>query len=236
VPAACRLLGQGRSRFGREAPSISLVACVGWQSGSRSALVAIAIAISLATLLMRPTFPATSAQIGQLKLWQWPQFIAMFGLGIVAAQRGWLDPVTGRIRRGSGLAALGGLAAFLTVTGIMAVVGIDGDVLFDAGLHWPALALAAVEGPLAVGASIWLLALAQRRLNRSPGPLGAAMARSAYGAFFLQGVVLIALMIAVRPIDVPAEIKAVTVAGLGVAGSFALSWLLVSHTRLGRVL
>lgn len=203
---------------------------------SGSTLVAIAVGISLATLFVRPIFPATSAQIGQVKLWQWPQFIAMFSLGIVAAQRGWLDPVPGRIRRGSGLAAVGGLAAFLAVAGIMAVVGIDGDVLFDAGLHWPALALAAVEGPLAVGASIWLLALAQRRLNRSPGPLGAAMARSAYGAFFLQGVVLIALMIALRPIDVPAEIKAVTVAGFGVAGSFALSWLLVSHTRLGHVL
>ncbi|HEX6972351.1 MAG TPA: hypothetical protein VF234_09040 [Limnochordia bacterium] len=38
------------------------------------------------------------------------------------------------------------------------------------------------------------------------------MARSAYGAFFLQGIVLIALMIALRPIGVPAEVKALLVA------------------------
>ena len=62
------------------------------------------------------------------------------------------------------------------------------------------------------------------------------MARSAYGAFLLQGVVLIGLMIAMRPIGVPAEIKALAVAGLGVAGSFALAWLLVTRTPLGRVL
>jgi hypothetical protein len=48
--------------------------------------------------------------------------------------------------------------------------------------------------------------------------------------------VLIGLMIALRPLGVPAEIKALAVAGLGVAGSFGLAWLLVTRTRLGRIL
>ena len=199
-------------------------------------LVALAAAISVATVLVRPVFPAASGQIGQSHLWQWPQFVAMFALGIVAAQRGWLDPVPDRIRRGCGFAALGGLAAFLVVAGIMAAVGVEGGVIFDSGLHWPPLSLAAVEGPLAVGTSVWLLGFAQRLLNRRPGPLGRAMARSAYGAFLLQGVVLIGLMIAMRPLGVPAEIKALTVACLGVAGSFGLAWVLVTRTRLGRII
>lgn len=199
-------------------------------------LVALAAAISVATVLVRPVLPAASGQIGQSHLWQWPQFVAMFGLGIVAAQRGWLDPVPDRIRRGCGFAALGGLAAFLVVAGIMAAVGVDGGVLFDPGLHWAPISMAVIEGPLAVGASVWLLGLAQRRLNRHPGPLGRAMARSAYGAFFLQGFVLIGLMIALRPIGVPAEVKALAVAILGVAGSFALAWVLVTRTRLGRII
>ena len=80
------------------------------------------------------------------------------------------------------------------------------------------------------------MALAQQRLDRTPGPFGRALGRSAYGAFLLQGLVLIALMIAMRPIGVPAEIKALAVACLGVAGSFGLSWLLISRTPLGRVL
>jgi hypothetical protein len=199
-------------------------------------LVALAAAISVATVLVRPVFPAASGQIGQSHLWQWPQFVAMFGLGIVAAPRGWLDPVPDRIRRGCGFAALGGVAAFLVVAGIMAATGVDGGVIFDSGLHWPALSLAIVEGPLAVGASLWLLGFAQRHLNRRPGPLGRAMARSAYAAFLLQGAVLIGLMIALRPIGVPAEVKALAVAILGVAGSFALAWVLVSRTRLGRII
>lgn len=199
-------------------------------------LVALAAGISVATVLVRLVFPAASGQIRQSHLWQWPQFVAMFGLGIVAAQRGWLDPVPDRIRRGCGFAALGGVVACGVLGGTMAAAGVDGDVLFDLRLHWAPLTLAAIEGPLAVGASVWLLGLAQRRLNRRPGTLGRALARSAYGAFLIQGVVLIGLMIAMRPVAVAAEIKALTVACLGVAGSFVLAWFLVSRTQLGRIL
>ncbi len=199
-------------------------------------LVALAAAISVLTVLVRPVFPAASAQIAQIHLWQQPQFVAMFGLGIVAAHHDWLDPVPDRIRRGCGIAALGGLAAFLLLAGAMAATGVSGDVLFKPGIHWAPLCLAAIEGPLAVGTSVWLLGVAQRRLNGPPGALGRAMARSAYGAFLLQGVVLIGLMIALRPIGLPAEIKALTVASLGVIGSFTLAWTLITRTPLGRIL
>jgi hypothetical protein len=154
----------------------------------------------------------------------------------VAARRGWLDPVPDRIRRRCGFAALGGIVAFALVAAAMAATGVHGHVLFKTGIHWAPLAMAAIEGPLAVGTCVWLLGVAQRRLDRPPGPLGRALARSAYGAFLLQGVVLIGLMIAMRPIDVPAEAKALTVAALGVAGSFALAWILITRTRLARII
>jgi Acyltransferase family len=199
-------------------------------------LVALAAGISVATVLVRLVFPAASGQIGQSHLWQWPQLVAMFGLGTVAARRGGLDPVPDRIRRGCGCAALGGVVAFGVLGATMAATGVDAGVLFDLRFHWAPLTLAAIEGPLAVGASVWLLGLAQRRLNRPPGPRGRALARSAYGAFLVQGVVLIGLMIALRPVGVPAEMKALAVAALGVAGSFALAWVLVTRTGLGRLL
>jgi hypothetical protein len=40
---------------------------------------------------------------------------------------------------------------------------------------------------------------------------------------------LIALAIALRPLPLPAEVKALIVAAGGVTGSFALAWLLVSR-------
>jgi hypothetical protein len=74
-----------------------------------------------------------------------------------------------------------------------------------------------------------LLGLAQRRLNRSFRWAGPVISRSSYGAFMLQGLVLIGLAIALRPLPLPAEVKALIVAGGGIAGSFALSWLLISR-------
>jgi Acyltransferase family len=226
-----------RYRHGR-GPNRELPRTISDNGGELSGrtLVALAAGISVATVLVRMVFPAASGQIGQSHLWQWPQFVAMFGLGLVAAQRGWLRPVPDRVRRGCGLAALGGVVAFALLGAVMAATGVDGHVLFEHRIHWAPLTLAAIEGPLVVGTSLWLLGLAQRRLDRRPGPLGRAAARSAYCAFVLQGIVLIGLMVTLRPAPLPAEVKAVAVAGLGVAGSFALAWLLVSRTRLGRIL
>jgi hypothetical protein len=48
--------------------------------------------------------------------------------------------------------------------------------------------------------------------------------------------VLIGLMIALRSVPAPGEIKALAVAALGVAGSFALAAALVTRTPLGRIL
>lgn len=198
-------------------------------------LVAIAAGISVATALVRLVFPIASPQVGQSHLWQQPQFVAMFALGVVAARRAWFAPIPDRIRRGCGLAAIGGLVAWGLVGLATAITGTDFDRASEPGLHWVGVSMALIEGPLALGASVWLMAFAQRRLDGPLTPFGRDMARSAYAAFLLQGIVLLALMSALRPVDVPAEVKALAVAGLGVAGSFALAWLLVSRTPAGRV-
>jgi multisubunit Na+/H+ antiporter MnhC subunit len=203
---------------------------------SGRAVVALAIGISAATVAVRLVFAAGSNEIGQSHLWQWPQYIALFGLGTLAARRHWLDPMPDGIRRRCGFAALGGLVAFALLGLAMAATGTDGDVLFERHVHWAPLTLAVIEGPLAVGASLWLLGQAQRHLGRPPGQRRRMLARSAYAAFLLQGIVLIAIMIALRPVPVPAEAKAVTAAALGVAGSFALAAVLVTRTPLGRIL
>ena len=200
-------------------------------------LLWVAAALSVSTMLVRLVFPFDGHQIGELQLWQWPQYLALFGLGIVAARRGGLTPVPDRVRRRCGAAALLTLSAFLALLGAVVAAGLEPpDAFADLRLHWAPLVLAAIEGPLAVSAAVWLLALAQRRLDRPPGPRWRALARSAYGAFVLQGPVLIGVALALRAVDVPAELKALAVACAGAAVSFALAGLLVSRTRLGRIL
>lgn len=98
------------------------------------------------------------------------------------------------------------------------------------GWTWPALVFVIVESALMVFGSVWLLGAAQRHLAR-PVRGGDMLGRSAYGAFLLQGFVLIGLAVALRPLELPAELKAILVVAGGVAGSFALAWLLVSRVR-----
>jgi hypothetical protein len=199
-------------------------------------LAAIAVGMATASFVVRLWFPLGSAQVANLKPWQWPQFLAMFGLGIISARRGWLAPVPDRLRRGCGLAALTAALSFPLVVLGAETLGLPADLeLFLGGWRWQAAAAAAAEGVLAVSASLWLLGFAQRHAGPR-GRLAHALARSAYGAFLLQGPVLIALALALRPLVVPAEVKALAVAAAGVAGSFGLAWLLITRTRLGRIL
>lgn len=171
-------------------------------------LAVLAVGLSVATVLVRLVLPFDGHQIGELQLWQWPQYLALFGLGIVAARRGGLDPVPDSMRRGCGIATLVGALTFLALLGAVVASGLEPEDAFsDLRVHRAPLGLAALEGPLAVGASVWLLGRAQRHLDRPPGRRGRALARSAYTAFILQGPVLIGVALALRPVDVPAEMK-----------------------------
>jgi hypothetical protein len=48
--------------------------------------------------------------------------------------------------------------------------------------------------------------------------------------------VLIGLALLLRPIDLSGDVKALLVATMGIAGSFALAWPLVTRTPLRRML
>lgn len=79
---------------------------------------------------------------------------------------------------------------------------------------------------LTVFGSVWLLGVAQRRLGRTYR-LGPELARAAYGAFILQTAVLLGIAVLLRPVDAPAEVKALLVAAGGLVCSFGMAWRLV---------
>jgi peptidoglycan/LPS O-acetylase OafA/YrhL len=198
-------------------------------------LVALAVAVVVASFWVRLWFPARSTQILDLHLWQWPQCVAMFGLGVAAARRGWQVEVPQRLYRACASAVTVTVAAAPVLAVILGVSNVaEHAAPFVGGWHWEALALASVEASLVVVGSVWLLGLAQRRLA-GRGPLWAACGHGSYAAFALQAPVLLTLAIAARPLAWPAEAKALLVAMLSVPACFWLGWLIV-RTRLGRIL
>jgi hypothetical protein len=198
-------------------------------------LAALIGAVAVASFGVRLWFPARSTQILDLHVWQWPQCVAMFGLGVVASRHGWRVAIPDRLYRACGCAVAGTLAAVPVMALGLGVSNLSEDGgPFLGGWRWQALALAAVEAILVVAGSVWLLGFAQRR-SANGGRRSAVYGRVSYAAFVLQAPVLLTLSIAVRSLPWAPEAKAVTVAALGVAGSFLLGRLVV-RTRLGRVL
>jgi hypothetical protein len=199
-------------------------------------LISLGVAVAVASFVVRLWFPARSTQILDLHLWQWPQSLAMFGLGVVAAARGWAAHVPEGLRRNCGRVVVATLATVPVLAFGLGVSNLaEGAAPFIGGWHWQAVVLASVEASLVVAGSVWVLGTAQRRLVRG-GRLSVACGRSAYAAFVLQGPVLLTLAIAARPLVLPAEGKAVLVGAVAVPACFWLGWLVVDRVRLGRVL
>ena len=209
------------ARAGRAAPTPPAAPLTGGH------LVALTVGMAVASFVVRLEFPARSTQILDLHLWQWPQCVFMFGLGIAAARRGWLAEMPRRLTRASGwvvAVTLVGLPLFALVTDLNNIAADAGPYL--GGWHWQSLVLDGSEAVLVVFGTVWLCGLAQRTLAGT-GARAAGWARASYAAFALQAPVLLTLAIAFRRLSWPAEAKAICVAVLGVPVSFWLAQRLV---------
>src|SRR4030042_6775779 len=90
----------------------------------------------------------------------------MFGLGVVAARRGWLRPVPNAISRPAGITTLIVVVLLPAIILSAEPLGLAEDAYFG-GWTLPALVGGLLEGVIAVSAPIWVLAFAQRHLNGS---------------------------------------------------------------------
>ena len=190
-------------------------------------LLVVASVVAPASFLVRLAYPyGSESGVTDLNLWEWPACLAVFVLGVGAARHGWAQQVPERIARHSRNVTMLGV---LAMTLLLMVVGfLDQVDEMLGGWNWPAAGFAGVDAVLTVFGSLWLLSVAQRRLHRAHR-WGPVLSRSAYGAFMVQSVFLLGLAIALRPLGVPAEVKALTVAVGAVVASFAVAWLLITR-------
>jgi hypothetical protein len=192
-------------------------------------LLVLAASVALATFLVRLEIPlGGSNYVVSLNLWEWPGCAAAFGLGIYGASSGWLTALPDELHHLCRRATLGALVGFAVFSLVIIALDLDADRLWGGG-DWPALFFAALESVVVVFGSLWLLRVAQQRLDRPVRGAGPRVSRSAYGAFMLQGIFLIGLAFAMRPLPLPAELKALLLAVTAVLASFSLAWLLISR-------
>ena len=188
-------------------------------------------AIAIGSYFIRLVWPALSVTPGHLNLWEWPTMATLFALGIMAGERGWLDPVPESLRRVSGWT---GILAVVAATLFFAAVAITGDDRLLGGWHPQAMVEPMIEGVLSVSVPIWLLTWFRRRWTQH-GPVARAAGRGSFAAYVFHPLVIVLMAVALRDVPVAAEIKFVVVGGLGVPASFALASLLNQVPTLRRV-
>lgn len=197
------------------------------------ALVTAGVAVAAGSFVVRLAFPIDSFQPLALHLWQAPQCTVLFVLGILAAERGWLDrPLPDAWRRRCGWGLLVGAMALVV---LLAEAGPDLEA-YAGGVHWQAVAVDVLEGITSVCAALWVHELFRRRREAGRAAPPYRWHRSAYGAFVLQMPILVAVSLALRPVPAPALAKLAVVAPVAVVLSFATAGLLRRWTPVSRVL
>lgn len=189
--------------------------------------------IAALSFLVRLVFPVGSIQPLQAQIWHWPQLAVLFGVGVLAGERGWLVArPTALIRRVCWVAAPAALAVlFITVAATRTDLSSPSRLaLYAGGWHWQSVITSGVEGVVAVAASLALIDLF-RQVGNWHGRLAGALGRDSYSAYFLQLPVLVALELALRVFGWPGqgfgwpgEIKVALSAPAGIAICFALAW------------
>ena len=174
-------------------------------------------AVAVGSFLVRLWFPVDSPQFLDVHVWLWPQSAALFVFGAVAAERGWLTALPGSLRRDCHRGALVAVVALVVM-----ILLSNGPDAFNGGWHWEAAGFAAFEGVFSVSVSLLVLDRFRRRYAHQ-GPLGRGLARASYGAFVVQGPVLVFLALALRSTSLPGDVKFMVLAPAAVMGSYALA-------------
>lgn len=194
-------------------------------------LLVLAIPLAVSAFLIRTQAPLGD-EVWRLAVAQSPGWVAGFAMGTLAAERGWLplEPGLGRHVRWTGWLAMG---SAVVVMGVAGALGMDLELFLGNGT-WQSAVLSAVEGIVLVTVPLWLADVFWRHFDRQ-GTWGRSLGRAAFGAFLVHQGVLVALILAVRPLHWPPELAYLSVSALGVAISFGLGWLLARVPGVSRI-
>lgn len=180
-------------------------------------LAVTATTIAAATFFVRIWFPVDSEQFLDLHVWLWPQSAALFVLGAIGSERGWLTELPDALRHTCRRTAI---AAVVSLVGLIMLS--NGPEFFKGGWFWEAAGFAAVEGVFSLSVALIVLDWFRRRHDHQ-GNLARLLGRSSYGAFVAQGPVLVLIALALRPADLPGDLKFLLLAAAAVICSFGLA-------------
>jgi len=163
-------------------------------------LLVLAAAVALVSFLLRLAYEYGGDEyLIDLNAYQWPQCLALFGLGVIGAPQGCSTPSRTGCAGSAGPPPLSLWQAWRSVRSWRPGPALGRSPrTAGGGLNVDALAFVTLESTATVAGPVSLLGEAQRDLARSLPWIRPAATRSAYGAFIVQGLVLIGLAATLR--------------------------------------
>ncbi|MFC0515031.1 acyltransferase family protein [Mucilaginibacter angelicae] len=203
---------------------------------SALAIVLFAAGLGMASYSVRIVFPVgwVLKPVG-FQLGHFPQYIAMFWVGVIASRNNWLsgfDIKTGRLF--AWLAAFMILVMFPVLYFVKESTHSSIESLSGQG-HWQSLMYACWEQLTGVFIMAALLIIAKHRWS-GQSILGKSMSRAAFGVYIFHPLVLISLSVIAIGWPIDPGFKLLIVGPLAVAGSFLLSLILVKIPGVNKII
>lgn len=180
-----------------------------------------ALILGIITFIVRIWLPiGWNFELLNLQLPFFPQYIAMFIIGLIAYRGNWflqMSAKTGKFWSKTTLVTI----LFLPILFVSGAPGGDPSA-FLGGLHWQAFAYALWEQILCVAIIITLLVFFREKYN-DQGRLLKAMSASAYTVYIIHAPVIVFLALGLRSMIMDPLLKSVLVAPLAVSLCFLLS-------------
>jgi peptidoglycan/LPS O-acetylase OafA/YrhL len=199
-----------------------------------AAIAGFGLLLGIVTAVVRIFIPIGSTWLFNFQLPFFPQYIALFIVGIWAAENHWFDSIPDHLGKICTVVALALIAIepFFMYSVLNSPGGIS---LVTGGLHWQTIAYALWEQMACVMIITALIWVFSRRLNVQ-GPVTKAMAADSYTVYVFHPIVLVSLSLVFAGIALPQLAKFAVVLPLVIAFSFILAHLIRSIPGVDRVL
>ena len=156
------------------------------------AMLLFIVGLALITFVVRIWFPLGRwFQPLNLMFAEFPQYISMFILGLIAYRRGWLTRIPDAVGKRWLWVALIDFGLFVLSFVLMGIWGGSIDS-FLGGLHWQALVYASWEAIMCVAMCTGLLVFFRKHVNR-PGRVWNFLSANAYATYIFHPVILVGL-------------------------------------------
>lgn len=196
----------------------------------------LAVLLGMISFLIRIWLPVgwSLPHLG-LQFPHFPQYIALFALGIAAARYNWLEVIT--YRRGLRWFIIAQVMIFIMFPLLFMTGGAaSGDLsAFMGGIHWQSLAYSVWEQLTGLSLVIGLLGIFRKKFN-SQGSWGQKLSASAYGVFIFHAPLLLLITVPLRNVELNGVLKLLLLAPVAVASSFLIAYLIRKLPWADRVL